>query len=340
MDSILEKVPFTKAFLCPYAIMSWYYNQLFVTPPYPTRLFSDQTIIVTGANVGLGFEAARHFARLKALRVILAVRNVQAGEEAKREIEKSTNRPGCCEVWQLDLGSFASVKAFARKAATLRRLDIVVENAGVANPESFVQVEGHEKHITINVISTFLLALLLLPTLQATANAFPDTSPHLTVVTSEMHIFTEFPERHETNIIAALNDSSKTNMTERYSTSKLIEVLLVRELAPKVSRMGVVMNMVNPGLCHSKLARDYDWKFGLMKLILARSTEVGSRTLVAGASAGPNSDGAYMSDSVVADEKLSSFVTSDEGIATQHKLWDQLKSVLEDIAPGCTVFVS
>jgi NAD(P)-dependent dehydrogenase (short-subunit alcohol dehydrogenase family) len=325
-------VPFT---------MSFFYSQLFVKPPYPTKSFEGQTVIVTGSNVGLGFEAVKHFARLSAARIILAVRNVKAGEEAKIEVEKSTNRPGCCEVWQLDLGSFASVRCFGERAASLDRLDVVVENAAIAGDNTFTYVEGHERHITINVISTFLLGLLLIPKLQATSKAFPGSSPRLTCVTSELHAFTKFPERDAPNIFVALDDkeNSVANMDERYGTSKLLEIFLMRELAPRIAGTGVTINMVNPGLCHSRLARDLGWGFWMFKQIFARSTEVGSRSLLAGASADTNSHGAYMSDGAVAQSMLSKFVTSKEGLATQEKVWSQMSEILEDIAPGCLDFV-
>jgi NAD(P)-dependent dehydrogenase (short-subunit alcohol dehydrogenase family) len=89
--------------------LRWLYSQLILTPPRPTRSFAGESIIVTGSNVGLGHEAARHFVRLGAAKVILAVRNQQAGEEAKRSIELSTKSSGICEVWQLDLASYDSV---------------------------------------------------------------------------------------------------------------------------------------------------------------------------------------------------------------------------------------
>lgn len=82
------------------------------------------------------------------------------------------------------------------------------------------------------------------------------------------------------------------------------------------------MNLVNPGLCHSQLARDYGWGTWLLKLLLARSTEVGSHTLLAGAAADASSHGVYMSDGVVAQERLSDFVRSDEGAAAEIKVWD------------------
>lgn len=314
--------------------MGWYYSQLCVTPEYPTKSFGGQTVIVTGSNVGLGFEAAHHFARLNAAKVILAVRNLPAGEKAKAKIEASTNRPGVCEVWKLDLASYDSVKAFAASASQLPRLDVVVENAAIATP-NFSLAEGHERSITVNVISTVLLGLLLLPKLKATAKAFPSASaPHLTIVTSEVHAWTRFPEWKAANTFVALDDAPSANMPERYATSKLLEVLAVRELAPRIASSGVVLNMLNPGLCHSELARDSGWALWFLKLVCARSTEVGSRTLMAGAAAGKESHGAYMSDGKVANELLSPFVTSEEGAQAQKKVWRELGELLEKIVPG------
>lgn len=73
----------------------------------------NQIIIVTGANSGLGFEAATHFVRLNASRVILDVRSKTKGEAAKALIESATDRRGVVEVWELDMASYTSIKSFA-----------------------------------------------------------------------------------------------------------------------------------------------------------------------------------------------------------------------------------
>lgn len=153
----------------------------------PQNDFSGQIIIVTGANVGLGREAARHFVRLNAKKVILACRDTTKGEDARADITRSTGRDDVVEVWPLDLSSFDSVREFCRRAADLERVDVVVENAGVAvvSPSADL-VEGYERTITVNVISTFLMALLLLPKLRRTALRF-NTQPRLVVVSSEAH---------------------------------------------------------------------------------------------------------------------------------------------------------
>ena len=59
---------------------------------------SGKTYVVTGSNSGLGLETARHLVEFSASRVVLAVRNIAAGENAKKEIEKSTGRKGIIQV--------------------------------------------------------------------------------------------------------------------------------------------------------------------------------------------------------------------------------------------------
>lgn len=90
----------------------------------------------------------------------------------------------------------------------------------------------------------------------------------------------------------------------RYFVSKLLEVLYARELAAHTSRSGkseVVINLINPGLCHSELARDAGWGLYIMKLLLARTTEHGSRTLVHAAQGGAETHGQYLSNCRVAE---------------------------------------
>lgn len=210
--------------------MGFLYSQLCVTPEVPAQSFTGQTVIVTGSNIGLGLEASRHITQLGASRVILAVRNVAAGKEAQQSIEQSTGRNNICEVWELDLASYASVKEFAQRASSqLPRIDVVIANAALAATQ-FTLAEGHERSVTVNVISTMLLAFLLLPKLQETASAFPDSQPCLSFVVSEVHAWTDLPERQNSNIFTALDDEEASSIIQRYPTTKLLEVLLIREL--------------------------------------------------------------------------------------------------------------
>ena len=121
----------------------FFYSQFFITPPVPSQDCTGKTIIVTGANVGLGKEAARHYVRLNAEKVILACRSLEKGETAKKDIEATAKRTGVIEVWPLDLSTYQSVKDFAERAKTLRRLDSIVENAGIST-DKFKSFEGNE----------------------------------------------------------------------------------------------------------------------------------------------------------------------------------------------------
>jgi NAD(P)-dependent dehydrogenase (short-subunit alcohol dehydrogenase family) len=316
--------------------MGFLYSQLFVTPPYPTTSAEGQTVIVTGSNTGLGKEAARHFAGLGAAKVILAVRNTNAGDEAKKSIESTTNcKSDVVEVWELDLASYDSVKAFAERANKLKRLDVLLENAGIAGDKWHTTSNGHERMIDVNVISTFYLALLMLPKLKSSAKEF-GIKPRLTIVTSEVHGWSKFPEWKETNTFTALDTEKGARMSERYPTSKLLEVLVVREIAPKLEGSDVILNMANPGLCHSELSRDGSWVLEVIKFFIARKTEVGSRTLVWPAMSPSATHGKYFHDAKVDEGALSAFVTSEDGKKAQEKVWKELSAILEGIQPGVT----
>ncbi|OJD38128.1 short-chain dehydrogenase [Diplodia corticola] len=301
---------------------------------------TGQTIIVTGSNTGIGFEAAKHFVRLNASRVILAVRSASKGQAAKDAIDAATGRPGVAEVWPLDLASNASVRAFAKRAAAeLDRIDVLLENAGVALAE-WTEAEGTETSVQVNVIGTVLLAVLLLPKLKASAAAFA-TTPHLTIVTSGIHRTAKFLEGQQDDVFAALAENNATYMSERYPVSKLLEVYAGRELArlQPVERTDVVINLLCPGLCSTELARNVPWGYWLqivtMRALVGRSAEVGSRTLLHAAVAGRESHGEVCGDCEIRADKTAPFIRTEEGRKMQKKVWDQLVAKLEAIEPGC-----
>lgn len=105
--------------------------------PHPGSSFAGKTIVITGGNSGLGKEAARHYCRLGASKVVLAVRNLDKGHDAKHDIEHTTGcGHGVIEVWKLDMASYANVQKFVRRIdKDLDRIDIFHANAGVANSE-------------------------------------------------------------------------------------------------------------------------------------------------------------------------------------------------------------
>jgi retinol dehydrogenase-12 len=311
-------------------------SQLLYTPKVPQPgTFTGKTIIVTGANSGLGLEATRHFVRCGAATVIIACRTRSKGEAAQRDIEATTKRTGVLQVWELDLSSYASVRAFARKCETLACIDIVLENAGIAQG-TFEKMEGHEAHVTVNVISTFMLALLLLPILRRSAET-RKTRPYLTVVTSEVHHWTQFPQKKGASIFAELDDEEKADMADRYNVSKLMQILLVRHLTKVLIRdekkEAVVVNCVTPGLCKSDLVKDMGMAPVVFKKLLGRQVEVGSRLLVNGTSL-PDSQGEYILDDKVSEP--SPLARSAEGAELGKRIWEELFEILEKASPGIT----
>jgi NAD(P)-dependent dehydrogenase (short-subunit alcohol dehydrogenase family) len=179
--------------------------QLFATIPKPTSPFTSQAVIITGGNTGLGYEAAKKVIELGASKVILACRSTQKGSVAKKSLVSSTAcDPSVIEVWEIDMASFDSVKAFGARALKLERLDAVIQNAGVMM-QKFESAEGTETTLTVNVISTFLLALLLLPKLKETARTFGVT-PRLTIVGSALYSLGKFPDPQPENIWTWYND--------------------------------------------------------------------------------------------------------------------------------------
>ena len=273
--------------------------------------------------------------RLGAAKIILACRSTEKGEKAKSDIENTTGKTGVIEVWQLDLSSYESTKEFAKRAQGLTRLDGVLENAGMQTRD-FRMAEDNEITITTNVVSTFLLAFLLLPKLKESAVKF-NIRPHLTIVSSDVHFMTNMPERKKPGkIFDNLNDKSSARMFDRYNVSKMLDVLSTRALAAEAGKdCPVIINTVNPGLCHSELMREVGVLQYVIKFLLgARTTEVGSRTFVWAIAAGPESHGCYTASARI--EEPSHFVTSEDGIKTQNRVWEELKDKLERIEPGVT----
>jgi NAD(P)-dependent dehydrogenase (short-subunit alcohol dehydrogenase family) len=326
------------------AFRLFYYSQLFVTPPYPVSSFSGQTIIVTGSNVGLGLEAARHFYRLNAAKIILAVRNVSKGLAAKenilREVE-TRNDSSAIEVWKLDQASSQSALEFSERVRLeLSRVDVVVLNAGI-NTKTFSLVEGYEQVTQVNVLNTFLLALSMVPKLRETKIKFPDSTPHLTVVSSEAHRMTKFEDINSPSLYDKLNDEQWFGNHPRYPVSKLLEVLMTREIAARVKSSPdflahpITINVVNPGLCDSTLRREDATPSliaGLAYKILTRTAEVGGRCLVLAAAAPESSHGEFQSDGKAQD--VEAWIYTSLGEQVQKKVWEQTVSILEERKPG------
>ena len=309
--------------------------------PVPAVPLDGKTIIVTGSNTGLGKEAARHIARLNAQTLILAVRTVEKGEAARKDIlaslpESKTN----ILVWKLDMSTFAGVREFAEKAKKeLPRLDVAILNAGIATPNWNMSPDGWEETIQTNDLSTCYLAMLLYPKLLEAANESGALKPHLTIVSSEVHFYTPFKERKADNILQTLNDKSKWIPMDRYQLSKLLEVYFAREIADWTTKHDgnqVVVNYMNPGFCKSELGRDIGGLLGFMfrmyRNAIGRTTECGSRTLVhAGCESGEETHGQYLSACKI--HRIAHAVSGPEGPELQKRVWKEFGDVLTKVDP-------
>ena len=122
-------------------------------PPPTCPPSAGRTVVVTGANSGLGEVTARELARVGA-KVILAVRNTDKGDAA------AAGMTGDVEVRKLDLQDLASVRAFADGVDTV---DVLVNNAGIMAVPYAQTVDGFESQIGTNHLGHFALTNLLLP---------------------------------------------------------------------------------------------------------------------------------------------------------------------------------
>ncbi|KAJ5368727.1 Short-chain dehydrogenase/reductase SDR [Penicillium cataractarum] len=301
------------------------YSNLFVELPVQKGDLTGQTIIVTGSNQGLGYEASRHFLLLGVERLIMAVRNLEKGEAARLKLLEDTGRdPSSIEVWELDMDSYVSVKKFATRVETLPRLDALLANAGLATT-TFSLSEDNERTITVNVVSTFLLIILLLPKLRESASQF-NICPRVSVVNSALHYIAPLAEIDVSNqgsIFSRLNNKETAKMDMRYPLSKLLVLFAVRALAKRLEeRKGplIVINTPNPSWCKSQLMRENGHRLG--ERMMARSTEEGSRALVHGILSGKDSSGQYIDNCQVKSPACT--VTNAKGAKIQEAFFNEL----------------
>ncbi|QDS68710.1 hypothetical protein FKW77_003841 [Venturia effusa] len=328
-------------------IVQFFGGQVFGKTFVPEVDLSGKTIIITGANIGLGFEAAKHLARRNVSKLILACRDVKKGEAAKIDILNSIETNTAIEVWEVDLSKYESVVAFGRRVRTeLPRLDAFVANAGLER-DTLELAEGLELSLTVNVVSTLMSAIAVLPKLKETALEHFTTTT-LEFVGSMVHIFgsdksLEVPEGQ--SILEALSQPG-TDMPGRYNLSKLLEHLCFNQLSEIVcvqqrdAKARVVLNIVNPGWCKSSLGRSKSKgaveKF--FEMFLQRTAEMGGRTLAHGAMVGEQFDGCYLSECQAKPQ--STYVRSARGKQTQKRLWKEVVSRIELASPEVAGFVA
>jgi NAD(P)-dependent dehydrogenase (short-subunit alcohol dehydrogenase family) len=206
------------------------------TPPY--RSFADipdqagRTVIITGANSGIGLAAARALAG-KGARVVLAVRNPQTGHAAAQQI------PGSTEVRELDLADLSSVRAFAD--GWEGPVDLLINNAGVMMPPAGKTVDGFETQFGTNHLGHFALTNLL-----------------LTHVTDRVVTVSSTGHRMGNIDFGDLQWERKSyNPPRAYGQSKLANLLFTSELQHRLTAAGspVTATAAHPGYAVTNLQR-------------------------------------------------------------------------------------
>ena len=277
-------------------------------PNDPTVSFESKTVLVTGANTGLGFQAALKYASLGAAKLLLAVRSIDKGNAAKAKIVEQTGfNANAISVLHVDLGNFNSVHRFVTDLnKTVDYIDVVLLNAGLAAPRFSKSQEGWEMAVQVNVLSTALMALLLLPKLRATAEA-RRTLVHLTFVNSVAHADIKPEWFAGKTLLTAANNEASFDQQKNYGIVKLLGMAAMLGVANAAAKGSggdlIVVNACCPCLCKTDIGRE----FGIgMKAIMvpilavfARTAEQGSRTLVSATALGPESSGKFWSHDIL-----------------------------------------
>jgi NAD(P)-dependent dehydrogenase (short-subunit alcohol dehydrogenase family) len=205
---------------------------------------AGRKVIVTGANTGIGFEAARALAR-KGAHITLACRSLDKGQAAvKRIISETPNANVALE--QLDLADLRKVAAFAKRyAAQHDRLDLLILNAGVMVPPASKTAQGFELQFGVNHLGHFALTGALLPLVRAAEGA------RVVVVSSTA--------AHQGKIHFDDLNFEKRGYSPwpAYGQSKLANQLFARELQRRLRSAGstVLVTAAHPGWTATDLQR-------------------------------------------------------------------------------------
>ena len=242
-------------------------------------MMESKTVIVTGANTGIGKETARELARMGAT-VGLVCRSESRGAAARQEIMANTGSDKVA-LHLADFGSLSQVRTLAVELrAAYPVIDVLVNNAGIVLPKRVASEDGHEMTFAVNHLAPFLLTNLLLDNIQAAPAG---------------RIINVSSNSHKSGIIHR-NDlmlTSKYSAIQAYSQSKLANVLFTRELARRLDGRGVTTNALHPGVVATDFGRDFTGAvkilYRLARLFFMRPAK-GARTSIYLASS-PEVDG-------------------------------------------------
>jgi len=199
--------------------------------------------IVTGANIGLGYETALGLAR-KGAKVIMACRNLQKAAEAKQTIIAEVSGADL-EVIELDLSKLKSVRKFADAyKSKYDRLDILIENAGIMVPPFSKTEDGFESQMGVNYFGHFLLTSLLFPLLQKTKK-------------SRIISLSSIAHKNAKIDFENLNSEKSYSKMAAYGQSKLACLMFNYELSRRVEKANRNITVVaaHPGVSNTNLGQ-------------------------------------------------------------------------------------
>ncbi|KAL6719021.1 hypothetical protein ACLMJK_003256 [Lecanora helva] len=287
--------------------------------PLPTGTnFRGKTIIVTGASAGLGLETARQLLILNASTVVLAVRNLPKGEKCKASLladpgVKKNNSSPIVKVMKLDMDDYNSVLSFVKAVeAEVPIVDHLLLNAGAGKLDYEVSASGHERTMQVYYLSNVLLVLGLLPHLE-TGSTKTGTRSIITWLGSRLHHRSSLSDRKKgvkpnETVLGHMDDPKYFFPFQKYNDTKLLCVMFLYGLAPRLDMTKVLINMVCPGMVNTSagdiLPLYLRIPFNVVKAIHARSVQEGARLILnAMAIVGVESHGRF-----IADKDIQSYV--------------------------------
>ncbi|CAG9782802.1 unnamed protein product [Diatraea saccharalis] len=285
------------------------------------RRLDGSVAIVTGSNTGIGKETASDFFN-RGARVSIACRDIEKGNAAKKDIEKTITDSGRGElvVEKLDVASLNSVREFAKRILLREKsIDILVNNAGVMMCVEGKTEDGFETHIGTNHLGHALLTVLLLPKMNSSGDS------RIVFVSSLLHKWAPQLDLEDMNF-----EKSPYDAYQAYCRSKAANVLFARALANELRKRGitnVTTYSLHPGVVGTDIGRHFSdsvvrgasWIFNKASPLFAKSPKCGAQTSIYCAvdEACSKESGLYYADCAVAK---TSKQCQDDAFAA--KFWD------------------
>ena len=228
------------------------------------------TVLITGANSGIGLAAATELAR-RGWHVFAAARSPERGQAAVSQIQKDSGSIAV-ELLELDLASFASVRRAAGELLErTERLDVLVNNAGLTLDQRQLTADGNETMMQTNHLSPALLTSLLLPKLLESDDA--------RVVNVSSRVY----ERVDAMPLDDLNFEHYWGGIRPYCATKLANILFTNELHRRTHEQGLAAFSVHPGVVATNFVQNFPTPLRMVLRVarpLLRSPEQGAAPVV------------------------------------------------------------